>query len=231
MIKSRSFARYIRELKDIQVLTPGQTLDLINQYRETKNERVISDIVKGNLRLVMLIAKDYVGHGIDYEELVEEGNLGLIKGSKQYDPKFGAKFSYYVSMWIRQGMLAAIARSGKIVSIPFDKFTRSNRMKKNERHGKDFEESHKIDCSSAEIDKVYSLSDINVDRQRASTEVEDLLRVLDHSEAFVIRNLYGIGEVGDPVSIKEIGILMNVSSRTVTSLRDSALQKMRKAMI
>jgi RNA polymerase primary sigma factor len=229
VVYSKSFGIYVKELRKVKPLTREETLALVREYKLTSSKEVLDMIVTGNLRLVMLIAKEYRDKGLDYEDLIEEGNVGLASGARRYDPARGAKFSYYVAMWIRQAMLAAIAKSGKVVSIPFDKFTKSNRAKKDERLGLESNEAHKIDCTATPLDKVFGLSDAEASVQATNTEVEDLLRTLDSSESFIMRNLYGLGG-GDPLSLKEIGELMQVSKNKVSEMRDEAIKKMRKAL-
>jgi len=230
MFNSRCLGTYIKELKKIKVLKKEETLNLIREYNKTKDETILKKIVEGNLRLVMIIAKNYRNKGLDYEELINEGNIGLISGIKKFNTELNVAFSYYVAMWIRQGMLAAIAKSGRIVSIPFDKFTRSNKAIKDERHGKEIDESHKIDGSAINIDKTFGLSDTTAEHVIISSETEDLLKVLTPTESFIIRNHYGIGGC-DVMSLTEISQVLSESQSKISNLRDSALMKMKKILI
>ena len=229
MINSRCLNNYIKDLKKREVLKRDKNLELIRRYNKTKNSKILERIIEGNLRLVMMIAKQYRNKGLDYEELINEGNIGLINGIKKFNTELGVAFSYYISMWIRQSMLAAIAKSGRIVSIPFDKFTKSNKAIKDERHGKEFDEDHKIDATATNLDKTYGLSDMSVESTILNNETEDLLKILNPTESFIIRNYYGIG--CDNASIIEISHLLSSSASKVSAMKDSALWKMRKILI
>ena len=81
-------------------------------------EPAIKKLIESNLRLVAKIAQDFQGRGLDIEDLISEGNVGLCVAAKKYDPSKGAKFSYYASFWIKQGIFRAVANQGRLIRIP-----------------------------------------------------------------------------------------------------------------
>lgn len=108
---------YLREIGKVPLLTKERELYLSNKIlqgdQEAKNE-----LVKANLRLVVSIAKRYLGRGMLFLDLIQEGNLGLIKASEKFDPEKGFKFSTYATWWIRQAITRAIADQARTIRIP-----------------------------------------------------------------------------------------------------------------
>ena len=112
-----SIKLYLREIKDIPLLTAEQEKDLAKRIK--KGSRVARQkMIKANLRLVINIAKRYSYLGIPLSDLIEEGNLGLMKAVEKYNPRKGYRFSTYAAWWIKQYITRAIANQGKTIRIP-----------------------------------------------------------------------------------------------------------------
>ncbi|RJR28900.1 MAG: RNA polymerase sigma factor RpoD/SigA [Candidatus Latescibacterota bacterium] len=116
----RSLDLYLKEINNTPLLTREQEKDLAKRIRKG-DEGALHDLVKANLRFVVSIAKQYVNQGLSLADLVNEGNLGLIKAAYRFDEKRGYKFISYAVWWIRQAMLQALAEQSRIVRLPLNR--------------------------------------------------------------------------------------------------------------
>src|SRR5205085_8684077 len=108
---------YLREISKAPLLKGEQELDLAHKIAEGDVEAT-QKFVLANLRLVVSIAKKYVGRGLTLLDLVQEGNMGLLRAVHKYDASRGFKFSTYATWWIRQGILRAISEQARTVRLP-----------------------------------------------------------------------------------------------------------------
>lgn len=108
---------YLKDVRPIPLLTPEQEIDLARKIKKgDKNAR--EQMIKANLRLVISIAKRYVNLGVALSDLIEEGNIGLMKSVEKFDPNRGFRFSTYAAWWIKQGISRAIIDQGKMIRVP-----------------------------------------------------------------------------------------------------------------
>jgi RNA polymerase primary sigma factor len=108
---------YLREIGQVNLLTPQEEITLAKRVR--KGDRHAREhMIKANLRLVVKIARDYEGLGLPLLDLVNEGNIGLMKGVERFDPRKGAKLSTYASWWIKQAIKRALANQSKTIRLP-----------------------------------------------------------------------------------------------------------------
>ncbi|MFW6007634.1 MAG: sigma-70 family RNA polymerase sigma factor [archaeon] len=112
-----TFRRYLREMGTIPMVTMGKEIELAKKI-ENGDEVAKNELMEANLRLVVSIAKRYTHRGLDINDLVQEGNLGLIKAVEKYDYKKGYKFSTYATWWIRQAITRAISDQSRSIRIP-----------------------------------------------------------------------------------------------------------------
>jgi RNA polymerase primary sigma factor len=108
---------YLREVGQVALVTPQEEWDLAERIRGG-DEEARQQLIKANLRLVVKIARDYEGLGLPLLDLINEGNIGLMKAVNKFDPRKGAKFSTYSSWWIKQSMRRAVASQGKTIRLP-----------------------------------------------------------------------------------------------------------------
>ena len=109
---------YLKEIGNIPLMTAEEELDLAKKYAETKDPAIKKQFIESNLRLVVSIAKRFVGHGLLFLDLIQEGNLGLMRAVDKYDYTLGYKFSTYATWWIKQAITRALADQGRLIRIP-----------------------------------------------------------------------------------------------------------------
>ncbi len=124
-----SLHQYIQEMTKIPMLTPEQEKELGIKLAEG-NKYARQRLIEANLRLVVKMAKRYTGRGLDYQDLIQEGNIGLITAVDKYDVSLGYKFSTYATWWIRQAMDRAIYDKGKNIRVPVHLNEQVSRLKR-----------------------------------------------------------------------------------------------------
>lgn len=108
---------YLKDIRPIPLLTPEEEIDLAKKIR--KGDKAAREkMIRANLRLVISIAKRYVNLGVPLSDLIEEGNIGLMKSVEKFDPDKGFRFSTYAAWWIKQGVSRAIIDQGKMIRVP-----------------------------------------------------------------------------------------------------------------
>jgi RNA polymerase sigma-32 factor len=117
-VKSDSFQVYLSEIRKFKLLNPKEEEALINDYYRTSNPEAAQRIITANLRLVVKIAMEFQSHWLNnLQDLVQEGNMGLMQALKKFDPNRGVKFSYYASYWIKANILKFIMENWRLVKI------------------------------------------------------------------------------------------------------------------
>src|SRR5690606_31792638 len=120
---------YFRDLYRYRVLTPDEEKDLVHRVKRG-DQSALNPLILGNLRFVVSIARRYQGKGLSLLELINEGNLGLYKAAKRYDPGRDVKFISYAVWWIRQSIQKALFEQVGAVRIPPNKLALVNRLKR-----------------------------------------------------------------------------------------------------
>ncbi len=122
-------SKYLSDIKGIPLLTEEEEKALFKKMK--KGDRSARDeIARGNLRLVISIAKKYQHMGLALDDLIEEGNLGLLKAIEKYDLRKNCRFATYASFWIRQNVTRALTNEGKLIRIPAHITSRLSKMGK-----------------------------------------------------------------------------------------------------
>ena len=123
---------YLKEIGKVPLLTPDEEIELAKRM-ELGDEEAKKTLAEANLRLVVSIAKRYVGRGMQFLDLIQEGNLGLIKAVEKFDYQKGYKFSTYATWWIRQAITRAIADQARTIRIPVHMVETINRLVRTQR--------------------------------------------------------------------------------------------------
>jgi len=169
--------KYLKEIGKTPLLTFEQEVDLAKRY-EKNDEDAKEALIRANLRLVVSIAKKYLGRRLSFLDLIQEGNKGLIRGVEKYDWRRGFKFSTYATWWIRQAITRAIADQSRTIRIPVHMVDQINRFYKTQRRltqkmGKDPSVKEIAKEMEISVDEVENLMKISQQPKSLSTPVGD----------------------------------------------------------
>lgn len=127
--ETASLDKYLQEIGKVDLITADIEVELAQRIK-AGDERALDKLVKANLRFVVSVAKQYQNQGLTLPDLINEGNLGLIKAAKRFDETRGFKFISYAVWWIRQSILQALAEQSRIVRLPLNKIGSINKINK-----------------------------------------------------------------------------------------------------
>jgi RNA polymerase primary sigma factor len=127
--ESQSLEKYLQEIGKVDLLTPEEEVDLAKRIK-LGDQAALEKLTKANLRFVVSVAKQYQNQGLSLSDLINEGNLGLIKAAQRFDETRGFKFISYAVWWIRQSILQALAEQSRIVRLPLNKVGSLNKINK-----------------------------------------------------------------------------------------------------
>ena len=190
--ESQSLEKYLQEIGKVDLLTPEEEVDLAKRIKEGDQE-ALERLTKANLRFVVSVAKQYQNQGLSLSDLINEGNLGLIKAAKRFDETRGFKFISYAVWWIRQSILQALAEQSRIVRLPLNKIGSINKINKtyarleqeNERVPSAEEIAKELDMTVSDVKESMKNSGRHVSMDAPLIEGEDsnLYDVLDYGES------------------------------------------------
>ena len=121
---------YLQQIGKIKLLKSDEELELAKRIKNNNDESAKEKLVNSNLRLVVSIAKKYIGRGLSFLDLIQEGNLGLMKAAERFDYSKGYKFSTYATWWIQQSISRAIADKSRLIRLPVHMIETLNKIKK-----------------------------------------------------------------------------------------------------
>ena len=121
---------YLQQIGKIPLLTAEEELEVAKKIKESNDEHSKEILVNANLRLVVSIAKKYIGRGLSFLDLIQEGNMGLMKAAEKFDYAKGYKFSTYATWWIQQSITRAIADKSRIIRLPVHMIETLGKIKK-----------------------------------------------------------------------------------------------------
>ncbi len=144
--------RYFDEISKYPVLSRSEEVDLARRAR-AGDEEARRTLILSNLKLVITIAKSYISYGVPFLDLIEEGNIGLIKAVSRFNPDLGFRFSTYSSWWIRQAIVRAISNHARTIRIPIHIFQLMSRYINLEEQGKDLTAEEKAEQLKVSLKK------------------------------------------------------------------------------
>ena len=257
-------AKYLQDIDQIPMLSPNQEIKLAEKIKEG-DHHALTKLVNANLKFVVFIARDYKNRGLPLDELICEGNIGLMEAAKRYDSSRSVKFISYAVWWIRQSILRALANHSRLVRLPVNHIwalkkvvTTVENLEQNLGRAPELEEVAKeLKISSKKLSKnmsywgrELSLEDSTrpdyenlslMDRissdefaapssnlldESLKTDVKIALETLTESEAKILRLYYGIEE-DRPLTLLEIGSIMELSRERIRQIKNKALRKLR----
>lgn len=158
--ESISIDKYLQEIGKYELLTPEEEIELARRAKQG-DEKALERLIQANLRFVVSVAKQYQNQGLPLVDLINEGNLGLIKAAKRFDETRGFKFISYAVWWIRQSILQALAEQSRIVRLPLNRVGALNKIgKKLSQLEQEFEREPSANEIAEELDmSVYEVAD------------------------------------------------------------------------
>ena len=211
--------KYLDEIGREQLLSPEEEQRLSARVLKG-DERAVNKLIEANLRFVVVIARQYQGRGLAMEDLVSEGNIGLMKAARKYDATKGLRFVNYAVVPIRQQIEKALkvesaeqrvesVRDGQTRSVDAPLGTKTN-----------------MSLLSVLVDSNSPLADERLLRSNVETAVEYALRSLNERESQVVNAFFGIGQ--EHATMAEIAEDMNLKRERVRKIRDKAIRRMKK---
>lgn len=152
--ESQSLDKYLTEIGKVDLISAETEVDLAKRIREG-DQLALEKLTKANLRFVVSVAKQYQNNGLTLGDLINEGNLGLIKAAKRFDEKRGFKFISYAVWWIRQSIMQALAEQSRIVRLPLNRVGSLNKINKTFA---DLEQKFQREPSHEEIAEVIGVT-------------------------------------------------------------------------
>ena len=162
--ENQSLDKYLQEIGEVHLLSPGEEIDLARRIKKG-NQISLEKLTKANLRFVVSVAKQYQNQGLSLGDLINEGNLGLIKAAKRFDETRGFKFISYAVWWIRQSILQALAEQSRVVRLPLNRVGALNKI------GKAFSNLEQ------EFEREPSATEIAEELEMTPYEVSDTLKI------------------------------------------------------
>lgn len=189
--ESQSIDKYLQEIGKVELLTADEEIELAKKIKNGDNA-ALERLTKANLRFVVSVAKQYQNQGLSLGDLINEGNLGLIKAGKRFDETRGFKFISYAVWWIRQSILQALAEQSRIVRLPLNRVGALNKIGKAysnleqefEREPSANELANELEMDVSEVADTLKISGrhLSVDAPFSQGEENSLLDVIQNEE-------------------------------------------------
>lgn len=189
---SKSIDKYLSDVSKEVMITADQEVELAKRIKQGDDE-ALNKLVNANLRFVISVAKQYQGHGLTLEDLIAEGNIGLITAAKRFDETKGFKFISYAVWWIRQSIMQAIAENSRVVRLPLNKVSAIQKIsnaysrleQQYERAPSNEEISTMLETNAESVGDLftYSQKQVSVDAPLIEGEENSLLNVLSNENS------------------------------------------------
>lgn len=190
--ESQSLEKYLQEIGKVELISPEEEVKLARLIKQG-DQRALDRLTKANLRFVVSVSKQYQNQGLSLPDLINEGNLGLIKAAQRFDETRGFKFISYAVWWIRQSILQSLAEQARIVRLPLNKVGLTNRIQKTysrleqeyerEPSTEELAEAMGMDMEEVSASMGISGRHVSVDTPLSEGEENTLLDVLENPNA------------------------------------------------
>ena len=252
--ESASLDKYLQEIGREDLITVEEEVELAQAIKRG-DRRALEKLTRANLRFVVSVAKQYQNQGLSLPDLINEGNLGLIKAAEKFDETRGFKFISYAVWWIRQSILQALAEQSRIVRLPLNQVGSLNKISKafskfeqeNERRPSPEELADELDIPVDKISDTLdapfvegednSLLDVLVNddapiadrslmNESLAKEIDRALATLTERECEIIKMFFGIG--CQEMTLEEIGDKFGLTRERVRQIKEKAIRRLRQ---
>ena len=253
--ETASLDKYLQEIGKVELITADEEVILAQKIR-SGDKVALEKLIKANLRFVVSVSKQYQNQGLSLPDLINEGNLGLMKAAKRYDETRGFKFISYAVWWIRQSILQALAEQSRIVRLPLNKIGSINKINKayaeleqiNERPPSPEELAEVLDMSEEDIKESMKNSgrhlsmdaplvegedsgespspDKELMLESLQIEIERALQTLTPREADLVRLYFGLNGK-HPMTLEEIGETFDLTRERVRQIKEKAIKRLK----
>lgn len=210
-----SIRLYLREIGRVRMIKPDEEIELARQIAKGDLEAK-KQLIQANLRLVISIAKKYLNRGLPFQDLIQEGNLGLIRAAEKFDYTKGFKFSTYATWWIRQAISRGLADKSRTIRVPVHMVESINKMKKmssrlSQELGRKPSEAELAEAMDLNVNKVKEI--LQADREPISMEIP-----LSKDDETYLRDIIEDGESSRPDCATEEELLRQDIRRILSQL-------------
>jgi RNA polymerase primary sigma factor len=247
-INQEEITHYLKDIRKIKVMTPDRERQLAERMlsddvTEDEVKKIHKELLEGNLRFVITVAKQYQNQGLDFPDLIAEGNFGLMKAIENFDWSKKLRFISYAVWWVRQSILQSLNENARTIRLPVNVVQDLQRAKKElERGGAELSDKFANLPYTINLDKplneegdtlVDILNNPNAELPDAGLSTEDTLKdklismldVLDDREKIIIQDYFGLS--GSTRTLEDIGNDFTLTKERVRQIKEKALRKLR----
>ena len=247
-INQEEISSYLKDIRKLKVMTPERERHLSDRIcssdiTESEKAEIYKELLEGNLRFVITVAKQYQNQGLDFPDLISEGNLGLMKAIQNFDWSKNLRFISYAVWWVKQSILQSLNDNARTIRLPVNVVQDLHRAKKAiESNGGKLEDKFQNLPSMIDLDmNINEDGDTLVDiikndqadmpdesfntKDELKNKLFSLLNVLDEREKVIVEDYYGL--TGTPRTLEDIGGDFNLTKERVRQIKEKALRKLR----
>lgn len=247
-INQEEIQLYLKDIRKIKVMTPEREKELAKLISsgvltEKEKNKIYKELIEGNLRFVITVAKQYQNQGLDFPDLINEGNLGLMKAIQNFDWSKNLRFISYAVWWVKQSILQSLNDNARTIRLPVNVVQDLQKAKKEiESTGGKLDDRFQNLPSMVDLDmNINEEGDTLIDiikndqadmpdevfnsKDELKHKLLSLLDVLDDREKVIIGDYYGL--TGTPRTLEDIGGDFDLTKERVRQIKEKALQKLR----
>jgi RNA polymerase primary sigma factor len=239
---------YLKDIRKIKVMTPDRERELSDMMcsgkcTDAEKHAIYQELLEGNLRFVITVAKQYQNQGMELGDLIAEGNLGLMKAIKNFDWTKKLRFISYAVWWIKQSIIQSLNENSRMIRLPVNVVQDLQKAKKESQKN-----NTELDGRFTSLPKVIDL-DMNINEEgdtlvdlientnavqpdegfdtaeMLKEKLRDIMKILDERERLIVEDYFGLS--GTPRTLEDIGQDFNLTKERVRQIKEKALRKLR----